>query len=150
QLLADRLDGGLLANTGQHILQRTPRWVVIEHLVGGEQRHLRCRRKTMQPCKTAPVVAAVEQTCRQPHAIGAAVAQLRQDLVRLRGIEAMRQREDEKLALGEVEEIGKLQMALALLDPLDIVAALAAGEQLAEPAVSRAVARIDKNIRRAV
>src|SRR5689334_4157415 len=41
-------------------------------------------------------------------------------------------------------------MTLALLDALDVAAALAAGEQLAEPAVSRAVARIDKNIRRAV
>ena len=41
-------------------------------------------------------------------------------------------------------------MALALLDPLDVVAALAAGQQLAEPAVGGAVARIDQDIRRAV
>ena len=41
-------------------------------------------------------------------------------------------------------------MALALLDPRDVVAALAAGEQLAQPAIGGAVARIDENVRRAV
>src|SRR5256885_16606884 len=62
----------------------------------------------------------------------------------------MWQREGEKLAFGKLQEVVQLQVALALLDPLDIVAALAAGEQLAQPAVSGAVARVDKNIRRAV
>ena len=66
-----------------------------------------------------------------------------QNLFGLRGVEAMRQREDEKLTFAEFEEIGQAQMALAFLDPLDAAAALAAGEQLAEPAVSGAVARID-------
>src|SRR5437588_2891691 len=41
-------------------------------------------------------------------------------------------------------------MAFALFDPRDVVAALAAGEQLAEPAIGGAVARIDENIGRAV
>ena len=41
-------------------------------------------------------------------------------------------------------------MALALLDLVEIVAALAAGEQLAQPAVGFPVARIDQDIRRAV
>ena len=40
-------------------------------------------------------------------------------------------------------------MTLALLDP-PFVAALAAGEEPAQPAVSGAVARIDEDIRRAV
>jgi len=114
ELLADGFDRGLLANAGQHILQRAARGMVIEHLVGGEQRHLCRYRDAMQPRQTALVVTAM------------------------------------KLAFGEVEEIGKLQMAFALLDPLDIVAAFAAGEQLAEPAVGGAVARIDQDIRRAV
>src|SRR5437660_2435518 len=104
----------------------------------------------MQPRQTALVVAAIEQACRQPHTIGTAVAQLLQKLLRLRGVEAMRQRENEKLSLGEIEEIAKFQMAFALLDPLDIIAALAAGQQLAEPAIGGAVARIDENVRRAV
>ena len=43
----------------------------------------------------------------------------------------MRQRQDEKLTFGKFHEVVQLQVALALLDPLDIVAALAAGEELA-------------------
>src|SRR5262245_15725017 len=62
----------------------------------------------------------------------------------------MRQRENEELAFGEIDEIGELQMALTLPDPLDIVAALAAGEQLAEPTIGGAVARIGQDVRRAV
>ena len=41
-------------------------------------------------------------------------------------------------------------MAFALFDPRDVVAALAAGEQLAEPAVSGAVARIDQDVGRVI
>ena len=62
----------------------------------------------------------------------------------------MRQRQHQKLAFGKFQEVIEPQMALALLDPRDVVAALAAGEQLAEPAVGGAVARIDQNVRRAV
>ena len=62
----------------------------------------------------------------------------------------MRQRQDQKLAFGKFQEVIELQMALALFDPRDVVAALAAGEQLAQPAIGGAVARIDQNIRRAV
>ena len=62
----------------------------------------------------------------------------------------MRQRQHQKLAFGEFQQVIELQMAFALLDPRDVVAALAAGEQLAQPAVGGAVARIDQNVRRAV
>ena len=72
--LADRLDRRLLADAGQHILQRTARGMVVQHLVGREQRHLGRRREPMQPRQTAPVVAAIEQACGKPHAVGAAVA----------------------------------------------------------------------------
>ena len=104
----------------------------------------------MQPRQAALVVAAVEQACREPHAIGAAVLQALQDFLRVGRIEPMRERQHQKLAFGEFKEIIERQMAFALFDPRDVVAALAAGEQLAEPAVSGAVARIDQNVRRAV
>ena len=39
QLSADGMDGGFLKNAGQHILQRPPLRMVIQHLVGCEQRH---------------------------------------------------------------------------------------------------------------
>ena len=41
-------------------------------------------------------------------------------------------------------------MAFAFFGLVGIVAALAAGQQLAEPAIGRAVARIDQDVRRAV
>ena len=47
----------------------------------------------------------------------------------------MRQRQHQQLAFGKFQEIVELQMAFALGDPLGIVAALAAGEQLAQPAI---------------
>ena len=103
----------------------------------------------MQPDQAAPVIAAIQQAGRKPHAIGAAALQLIQNLKCLCRLKAMRQRQNQKLPFGEFQEIVELQMTFALVD-LSIVSALAAGEQLAQPAVSRAVARIDQNIRRAV
>src|ERR1051325_2343518 len=104
----------------------------------------------MQPRQPALVVAAVKQACGEPHAIGLAVLQTRQNCLRLRGVETMRQRQYQKLALRKFKQIIEPQMAFALFDPRDVVAALAAGEQLAEPAIGGAVARIDENIGRAV
>ena len=62
----------------------------------------------------------------------------------------MRQRQHQKLAFGEFQQVIEPQMAFALFDPRDVVAALAAGEQLAEPAIGGAVARIDQDVGRAV
>ena len=104
----------------------------------------------MQPRQPALVVAAIEQARGEPHAIGAGALQALQDFQRARHVEAMRQRQHQKLAFGKFQEVIEPQMAFALFDPLDVVAALAAGEQLAQPAIGGAVARIDQNIRRAV
>ena len=71
--LADGIDRGLLANAGQHILQGAPRGMVIQHLVGGQQRHAGRRGDTMKPNQTALVIAAIQQAGCKPHAIGAAV-----------------------------------------------------------------------------
>ena len=51
-----------------------------------------------------------------------------QHLARLRRLEAMRQRQDEKLSFGEFQEIIEMKAAFALLG---IVAPLAPGKQLA-------------------
>jgi hypothetical protein len=104
----------------------------------------------MQPGQPALVVAAVEQACGKPDAVGAAVLQPLQNSLCACHVEAMRQRQYQKLALGEFKQVIEPQMTLAFLDPCDVVAALAAGQQLAEPAVGGAVARIDQDVRRAV
>ena len=76
---ADGVDRRLLADTGQHVLQRPAGGMVVQHLVGREQRHFCRARQAMQPRQPALVVAAIEQACRKPDAIGAAVAQLLQN-----------------------------------------------------------------------
>ncbi len=147
---ADGVDGGFFANTGQHVLQRTAGGMVIQHLVGRQQRHFRSERDAMQSGQPTPVVAAVEQACAEPDAVGAGAPQPLQDCLRLRRVEAVRQRQHQQLALGEFHEVIELQMALTFLDPRDVVAALAAGQQLAELAIGGAVARIDQDVGRAV
>ena len=80
QTLADGVDGGLFANAGQNILQGSARGMVIQHLVGRQQRHAGRRGDAMEPRQTAPVVAAIQQAGRKPHAIGAAALQSIQNL----------------------------------------------------------------------
>jgi hypothetical protein len=123
---ADGVDGGLLANAAQNILQRTTRGMVIQHLVGRQQRHARRGGDAMEPHQTAPVVAAIQQAGRKPHPIGAAALQSIQNMKCCCRVEAMRQHHRQQLAFGEFQEVIKLQMAFALLG---IVAALAAGQQ---------------------
>ena len=77
-------------------------------------------------------------------------SQLVQKLERLSRLEAMRQRQNQQLAFGKFQQVVEIEMTFALFGLVGIVAALAAGQQLAEPAVSGAVARIDQDIRRAV
>ncbi len=147
---ADGVNRRLLADTGQHVLQPAAGGMVVQHLIGRQQRDFCRARDAMQPRQPALVVAAVEQACGKPDAIGAAVFQPLQNFLRASPVEAVRQRQHQKLAFGEVQEVIEPQMAFALFDPRDVVAALAAGEQLAEPAIGGAVARIDQDIGRAV
>ncbi len=125
---ADGVDGGLLANAAQNILQGTARGMVIQHLIGRQQRHAGRRGDAIEPHQTAPVVATIQQARRKPHPIGAAALQLVQNIKRFCRVEAMRQHHGQQLAFGEFEEIIELQMAFALLG---IVASFAAGQQLA-------------------
>ena len=79
----------------------------------------------MKPNQTALVIAAIQQAGCKPHAIGAAVLQLIENLERFCRLEAMRKRQNQKLPFGEFQEVIELQMAFALVG---IVSALAAGQ----------------------
>ena len=57
--LADGIDSRLLANAGQNVLQGTARGMVIQHLVGRQQRHAGRRSDVMKPHQTALVIAAI-------------------------------------------------------------------------------------------
>jgi hypothetical protein len=120
---------------------------MVSVIVGREQRHAGSSGDAMQPRQAALVVAAIQQARRKPYAIRGTTSQSLQHLQRFRLLEAMRQRESEKLPFGKFQEIIDLQVTLALFGA---IAALAAGEQLAETAVGRAIARIDQDVRRAV
>ena len=126
--LADGLDGRLLADAGEDILQGSARRLVIQHFIGREQRHAGGRGDALKPRQTAPVVAPVQQACRKPDAIRAPLPQPIQNLKRLCFLEAMRQRQHEKLPFGEFQEVIEPQVTFALVG---IVTSLAAGEQLA-------------------
>ncbi len=131
QTLADGIDGGLLANAGQDILQGAARGMMIQYLVGRQQRHAGRRGDAMKPHEPAPVVAAVQQARRKPHAIRAGALQSIQNMKRFCRLETMRQRQHQKLAFGKFQEVIEIKMAFALLDLVGIIPALAAGQQLA-------------------
>ena len=105
QTLADGVDGRLLANTGQDILQGAARGMMIQYLVGRQQRHAGSLRDAMEPRQTAPVVAAVQDARRKPHAIGAGALQSIQNIKRFCLLETMRQRQYQKLPFGEFQEV---------------------------------------------
>src|SRR2546430_15016275 len=59
----------------------------------------------LQPHQPTPVIASVQKTRREPHAIGAAALQLTENIRRFRRFEAMRQHHDYKLTFGEFQEV---------------------------------------------
>ena len=139
------VDRGLLADAGQHILQGAPFGMMIEHLVGGDERHARGGRDALKTGQPPRIVAAMEQARREPDAAGPALPQPREQPERLRRLETMRQGEGEKLAVAEIHQVAEAEMAFALRG-----GALAAGQELAQAAIGIAVARIGENVRRAV
>ena len=109
EAFADDLDGRLLANAGEDILQAAARRMVVKHLVGRQQRHTGVTCDAPEPRQAPPVVAAIKQARREPHAIGLARSQPLQNVVRFRLVETMRQHQHEKLAFGKFQKIIELQ-----------------------------------------
>ena len=73
ETFADSVDGRLLPDAGEHILQGAARGMVVQHLVGCEQRHLCRHGDVIEPRQAAPVIAAIDEACGEPHAIGTAI-----------------------------------------------------------------------------
>ena len=69
----------------------------------------------MQLRQPAPVIAAIEQAGGEPNAVRGGLLQSRKHFCRGGRVEAMRQRQHQKLAFGKFQEIPKFQEALALL-----------------------------------
>src|ERR1700726_2112565 len=99
--------------------------MVIQDFIGRQQRHAGGCGHAMKPRKTAPVVAAVQKARCKPHSIRATALQSIQNMKRALRLEAVRQRQNEKLTFGEFQEVIELQMTFALLG---VLPSLAAGE----------------------
>ena len=124
--VARRGHGDALADGGDHVLQHAARGMVVEHVIGGEQRHLVTLRQLGKAVEPGTVVAAVEMA-------GGEIERRLEPRLHLCQVigAAGQQREDE--ALGEVADIVERQQALALAG-----AALAEAEQPAQAAIGGA------------
>ena len=116
---ADGVDGGLLADAGQDILQRAARGMVVQHLVGRQQRH---PGRAAQADAAAPAGAGrrrdragLRQARRHRRGCASAAPEL---FSALRRLETMRQHQHQKLPFGEFQEVIELQMTFALFDPV--------------------------------
>ena len=72
---AGLVDGQMLADAGEHVLQFAPVGVVIEHVVDGDQRHAGLRARVDAQRKPRAVIAAIEHAGGEPHAAGSGLAQ---------------------------------------------------------------------------
>ena len=98
------------------ILQRPARGMVIQHVVGREQRHAGGRRDPLQPRQAAPVVAAIEQAGGKPHAIGAAAAAAASSISSaFAGSKRCGRHQHQQQAFAEFQQIIEAQMTFALL-----------------------------------
>ena len=62
-------DGAALADAGDDVLQRSTAWYVIEHVVGGDQRHAAGLREAGQASEPFAIVATIEMRAREIGAI---------------------------------------------------------------------------------
>ena len=68
---AGRVDGDVLADAGDHVLQRPPFGRVIEHVVDRDQRNAGVCGDRREPRQPAAVVAAIEHAGGEPDAMRA-------------------------------------------------------------------------------
>ncbi len=70
KLAAGAIDGGLLADAGEHVGERAAVGMVIEHVVDRDQRHVRLARQRNAARQPRAVAPAIEHRGGQPHAAG--------------------------------------------------------------------------------
>src|SRR5215213_9756840 len=105
QAAAYRLNGCLLADAGEDILQGSARWMVIQHFIGRQQRHAGHLGNLAKPRETAPVIAPVQYARCKPYALCETALQSAQNIKRLLELETMRQSQDKKLPFGKLNEV---------------------------------------------
>ena len=69
ELAAGAVDGGFLADAGEHVGERPPVGMVIEHVVDRDQRHLAfARQRRLEAREPRAVASAIEHRGGEPHA----------------------------------------------------------------------------------
>ena len=135
------IDRAVLADAGEHVLERTPRRGMRVHVVGRDEGDAEAPGELGQALDARAVVAAIEMVGGEIEAVAERGLELVERALEIPAKFFRRQCHDE-LPFGVGEEVGERQAAFALLGP-----ALAAREQGREPAVSGAVAGIGKEAR---
>src|SRR5437763_16765024 len=69
------VDGQVLADAGEHVLQSSPLGMVIEHVIDGDERHPGLRRNLRALHQTRAVIATIEHCCCKPYPAWGSCAQ---------------------------------------------------------------------------
>ena len=175
---ADGLERRVAADGGQHILQRPPRRLMHQHVIGGEQRQIKAARQRGAFGQSLAHMRPIGHACGEPDAAGRGLMKLAEKPVRISQSRPGPGRLAAKQPGGVVREIlidlarlevGRRRLPTALREdsklqarggcaeivcrePAETFLALhiAVREEAREPRISRAVLRIGENVRRAV
>ena len=136
--VAERVDGDVVADAGDDILQDAPAGLVEEHVVGDDRRHPQPRGEVRELVEPELVVRPAPQRERHVGAVAEGLAQAAQPQAAVLVGQVRHEDRDQALAIGD--EVVPLEMALPLAG-----APLAERQQPAEPGIGRAVGRIDEH-----
>ena len=136
--VAERVDGDVVPDAGDDVLQDAPAGLVEEHVVGHDRRHPQPCGEGRELVQPELVVRPPPQRERQVGAVAEGLAQAAQAQAAVRVGEVRHQHRDQALAIGD--EVAPVEMALALAG-----APLAERQQPAEPRVGRAVGGIGEH-----
>ena len=100
----------MLADAGEHVLQRPPFGPVIEHVIGGKERHADTAGKPRQEREPAVVAGAMQAVRHQADAAGKCLLQ-RNERRFQRGVRTLSRHDAEDHARSPFQEIGKIEMA---------------------------------------
>ena len=138
------VDGGLLADAGEDVLQRAPLRTVIEHVVDRQHRRPRLLRQGVQRRQAHQIAGAVGPGRRQPRAAAEGAGEVGEIGGEGR-VQPPRRHDHDQLPLAVLQQIAAGQQALALPPP-----PLAHRQQPGQPSPGLPVRRVAEHLGRAV
>ena len=132
---AGGVDAATFADAGQHVLERPARGSVVEHVVGGHQRHPLRRRDLGQQGEAADIVATVAVAGGEIQAAAEAGAVVVEVGGEAGGVGGFRGQRDQPQSLRMGGDVGAAEPARAFLGP-----PVAHGQQARQPGIGGAIA----------